>query len=98
MKKALSIILAIVLVAVAVLAGVKWNDASKKAGEKHASLASPLYDRVRQLRSDILVHQDALGLTPKGLRKLQGPAQKTGPNAQDTLKELLDNFKEAARG
>lgn len=75
----------------------EWKD-SKTPGEKHASLASPLYDRIRQLRTDILTHQDALGLTPKGLRKLKGPAQKTGPNAQDTLTQLLDAFKEAANG
>lgn len=75
----------------------EWK-ASKKPDENHASFASPLYDRVRQLRNDILAHQNALGLTPAGLRKLKGSAPKTGPNAQDTLTQLLDAFKEAANG
>lgn len=75
----------------------EWK-ASKSPDEIHASFDNPLYDRVRQLRSDILAHQNALGLTPAGLRKLKGPAQKTGPNAQDTLTQLLDAFKEAANG
>ena len=50
MKKALSIILAIVLVAVAVLAGVKWNDASKKAGEI-TSLNEEVAAKVEQITS-----------------------------------------------
>ena len=75
----------------------EWK-ASKAPNEDHASLASPLYDRIRQLRADILTHQDALGLTPKGLRKLTGPTKPGNTSAQDTLSKLLDSFKEAANG
>ena len=75
----------------------EWKD-SKEPNEDHASLSSPLYDRIRQLRADILTHQDALGLTPKGLRKLMGPSKAASTSAQDTLTELLNSFKEIATG
>ena len=61
-------------------------------------LTNPAYEMIGKIQRDILSHQNALGLTPAGLRKLKGPAQKTGPNAQDTLTQLLDAFKEATNG
>ena len=36
------------------------------------SLSHPLYAVITQLRRDILAHRDALGLTPKALKRLVG--------------------------
>lgn len=36
------------------------------------SLSDPLYAVITQIRRDVLTHRDALGLTPKGLKRLLG--------------------------
>ena len=36
------------------------------------SLSDPLYAVITQIRRDILAHRDALGLTPKALKRLLG--------------------------
>lgn len=62
------------------------------------SFTSPVYSVIVSLRRDILQHREALGLTPKALRKLRGAAAPAGPSAQDTLSRLLDGMKEQACG
>lgn len=44
------------------------------ADGKAPSYADPLYGVVRQLQTNILAYRDALGLTPKSLKKLKGQA------------------------
>lgn len=50
------------------------------------SCADPLYNVIRQLQANILAYRDALGLTPKSLKKLQGsqPALRRVPDMQET--------------
>lgn len=62
------------------------------------SFTSAAYAVIRDLRRDILAHREALGLTPKALRKLRGAPAATGPNAQETLSQLLNGLKEQANG
>lgn len=53
---------------------------AKKAWSKTApdgkapSFEDPHYEIIRKLRSDILQHRDALGLTPKAFQRLRGKA------------------------
>lgn len=53
------------------------------------SLLDPHYELIRQLRREILIHREALGLTPKALRRLRGPAP-AGPSEQELICERLD--------
>jgi len=48
----------------------EWS-ASAKKGEK-PSFTSELYPIIQKLRAEILQHREALGLTPKSLRRLKG--------------------------
>ena len=48
----------------------EWS-ASADPGEK-PSFTSDLYPIVQKLRAEILQHREALGLTPKSLRRLKG--------------------------
>lgn len=57
------------------------------------SLLDPLYNVVLTLRREILVHREALGLTPKALRRLRGQAA-AGPSQQDKMNELLSGIAE----
>lgn len=49
----------------------------------------PLYEVLSRQRRDILAHREALGLTPKGLRKLRG-ATPQGPSEKELIAERLD--------
>lgn len=55
------------------------------------SYADPLYGVVRQLQTNILAYRDALGLTPKSLKKLKGQAGSSAPPAgvQNPLEVIL---------
>ena len=62
----------------------------------------PIYEVIQKQRRDILAHRDALGLTPKALKRLQ---RQTGqPDAQSpssgssAFGRLLDQIVEAASG
>lgn len=48
----------------------QWK-ASATSGEA-PSLSHPLYGVITQIQRDILAHRDALGLTPKALKRLVG--------------------------
>lgn len=56
-------------------------------GEK-PSMLDPLFAVIIGLRKEILAHREALGLTPKALRKLRG-APPPGPTEQDLITEKL---------
>lgn len=53
------------------------------------SFTEPIYPTIQRLRQEILAHREALGLTPKALRKLRGqPAE--GPSQQEQITAKLD--------
>lgn len=49
-----------------------WSNTAPKG--KAPSFEDPHYGIIRQLRSEILQHRDALGLTPKAFQRLRGKA------------------------
>lgn len=65
-----------------------WSATALPAGSK-PSFLDPHYAVVQRLRQEILTHREALGLTPKALRKLRGAAPE-GPNQQDLITAKLD--------
>lgn len=65
-----------------------WSSTALPAGSK-PSFLDPHYAVVQRLRQEILAHREALGLTPKALRKLRGAAPE-GPNQQDLITARLD--------
>lgn len=59
------------------------------------SFTDPLYQILANLRREILAHREALGLTPKSLRRLRGVA--SGPEAasqEDMLAQRLEQLAE----
>lgn len=67
----------------------RWKEASPEK-----SVLDPHFAVMQSLRREILQHREALGLTPKALRKLRGPASAADTSAQDTLSDLLNGLKE----
>ena len=63
-----------------------WS-ATVPRGDK-PSMLDPLYRVIIGLRQEILAHREALGLTPKALRRLRGAT--AGPSEQDLITERLD--------
>lgn len=63
---------------------------------KAPSYADPLYGVVRQLQTNILAYRDALGLTPKSLKKLKGQAGSSvlPATAQSPLEVILSRHGE----
>ena len=57
------------------------------------SMLDPLYAVVCTLRREILAHRETLGLTPKALRRLRGPAGGEGAD-QDLIGEKLTEIAE----
>lgn len=53
------------------------------------SLSHPLYAVITQLRRDILAHRDALGLTPKALKRLVGELDLGRSDHDDEPKTVL---------
>ncbi len=49
-----------------------WSNTTPKGTAP--SFEDPHYGIIRQLRSEILRHRDALGLTPRGFQRLRGKA------------------------
>ena len=73
---------------------VKALKAAEANGEEKA--AAVLRGEVAQQRRDILTHRDALGLTPKGLRRLRAAITgQRGEREQPTVLALLRAKKEA---
>lgn len=65
-----------------------WSATALPAGSK-PSFLDPHYAVVQRLRQEILAHREALGLTPKALRKLRGAAPE-GPSQQEQITARLD--------
>lgn len=65
-----------------------WSATALPAGSR-PSFLDPHYSVIQRLRQEILQHREALGLTPKALRKLRGqPAEL--PSQQDQITAKLD--------
>ena len=65
-----------------------WSATALPAGSR-PSFLDPHYAVIQRLRQEILQHREALGLTPKALRKLRGqPAE--GPSQQEQITAKLD--------
>lgn len=66
------------------------------------SPTDPLYAVITQQRRDILAHRDALGLTPKALKRLQrnrDPEPAAEPQSSSpALAAVLDNLRAQASG
>ena len=77
-----------------------WS--ATKGEQKSPSMDHPLYTVITQQRRDILAHRDALGLTPKGFRRLQRAGtsgDQTGVGVQTAspaVKQLLDAMRTQA--
>lgn len=67
-----------------------WS-ATVPAGCK-PSFTDPLYQVLVNLRREILAHREALGLTPKSLRRLRGAAAAETTGEQDLLSQKLDEI------
>ena len=65
----------------------EWSKTATGGGAP--SFTDPIYPTIQRLRQEILAHREALGLTPKALRKLRGAAPE-GPNQQDLITAKLD--------
>lgn len=56
----------------------------------HPSVRDPHYALIQSLQRDILAHRDALGLTPKGLRRLRGREVAAPVDPQSEISRRLD--------
>lgn len=65
-----------------------WS-ATAAPGQK-PSFLDPHWTVIQRLRAEILQHREALGLTPKALRKLTGAGGGAGPDQQDLISSKLD--------
>ena len=67
-----------------------WSATAAPGGKP--SFLDPHYAIIQRLRSEILQHREALGLTPKALKKLTGAAGTDAPNQQDLITHKLDQI------
>ena len=65
-----------------------WS-ATVPKGQK-PSFLDPHYQVIVQLEDKILTHREALGLTPKALRKLRGEPAASGPSEPELITNRLD--------
>lgn len=70
-----------------------WSSTALPGGKP--SFLDPHYAVIQRLRAEILQHREALGLTPKALRKVAGAAGSDAPQAQDLIASKLDLIAEA---
>ena len=70
-----------------------WSETAPEG--KKPSFSDPHYSVILTLRREILGHRDALGLTPKALRKLRGNAVESGSaDRGDLLAQRLEALAE----
>ena len=65
-----------------------WSDTAPPGGKP--SFLDDHYAVIQKLRAEALQHREALGLTPKALRKLIGVAGTDAPLQKDLITEKLD--------
>lgn len=66
-----------------------WSATAMPAGSA-PSFTDPHYAIIQRLRSEILQHREALGLTPKALKKLTGSGTADAPDLKDQITSRLD--------
>jgi len=73
-----------------------WSATAAPGGKP--SFLDPHYAIIQRLRAEILQHREALGLTPKALRKLTGSAGGEAPEQKDLITAKLDRIAERVSG
>ena len=73
-----------------------WSDTAPPGGKP--SFLDDHYAVIQKLRAEALQHREALGLTPKALRKLIGVAGTDAPLQKDLITEKLDRIAERVAG
>lgn len=73
-----------------------WSATAAPGGKP--SFLDPHYAIIQRLRSEIFQHREALGLTPKALRKLTGAAGVEAPEQKDLITAKLDRIAERVSG
>ena len=73
-----------------------WSATAAPGGKP--SFLDPHYAIIQRLRAVILQHREALGLTPKALRKLTGAAGVEAPEQKDLITAKLDRIAERVAG
>ena len=73
-----------------------WSATAAPGGKP--SFLDPHYAIIKRLRAEILQHREALGLTPKALRKLTGAAGVEAPEQKDLITAKLDRIAERVAG
>jgi hypothetical protein len=68
-----------------------WSATAQPAGSA-PSFLDPHYAVLQKLRSEILQHREALGLTPKSLAKLVKGMGAAGPSQPDLIANKLDQI------
>lgn len=67
-----------------------WSATAPPGGKP--SLLDPHFAVIVGLRREILAHREALGLTPKALKKLRGGSGTAGPSDQELISASLDRI------
>ena len=73
-----------------------WSQTAPPGGKP--SFLDEHFPVIQKLRAEILQHREALGLTPKALRKLTGAAGTDAPNQQDLISNKLDQIASKVAG
>ena len=67
-----------------------WSDTAPPNGKP--SFLNDHYPVIQRLRAEALQHREALGLTPKALKKLVGAAGTDAPQQKDLITAKLDQI------
>lgn len=73
-----------------------WSATAPPGGKP--SFLDEHYPVIQKLRAELLQHRDALGLTPKALRKLTGAGGADAPETKDLITAKLDQIAERVTG
>ena len=68
----------------------EWKEAETAAGKKSPSVTHPLYSEIAKLEDIIAARRDALGLTPRGLRRLKKTAAEDPERQKNEITQRLD--------
>ena len=70
----------------------EWAATVPKGGKP--SFTHPLYQACVQLDRTVMEYREALGLTPKALRRLRGQSGEGGPSNKERMNDLLSQIAE----
>lgn len=73
-----------------------WSATAAPGGKP--SFLDPHYAIIQRIRAEVSQHREALGLTPKALRKLTGAAGVEAPEQKDLITAKLDRIAERVSG